>query len=89
MRITLQITASVARSLRGLDAPTDASRSLSARASSLGLTLRPQHARVADGPLARFFVAETEAARANAALERLRADASVEGAWIAPEDELP
>lgn len=87
MRITLQLVPSVARSLRGLDAPTDASRALTRRAQSLGLTLHPQHARALEGPLAGFFVAE--ARDANAALEGLRADPSVEGAWITPKEALP
>lgn len=90
VRITLQLTRSAARSLRGLDAPSDASRALAARAQGLGLTLRPQHARANDGPLANFFVAELrDAQRADAALEAFRGDPSVDGAWIAPEDELP
>lgn len=90
MRITLQLTRSVARSLRGVDVPCDASRSLSARARALGLTLRPQHAHASDGPLADFFVADVlDARQAASTLDVLRVDPSVEGAWIAPEEELP
>ena len=43
MRITVTVTPPVARSLRGLDPPSAASRALTARAAAAGVTLAPQH----------------------------------------------
>jgi hypothetical protein len=88
--ITVQVTAPVARALRGLDAPSAASRALADRAAALGVTLRPQHARATDAPLVGFFAAAVrDAARVEATLALLRDDPSVEGAWQTPDDQLP
>ena len=90
MRITVTVSAPVARSLRGLDPPSAASRALRARAAAAGLTLAPQHPRAADGPLVGFFVAALAPSRALPdALAALRGDPSVEGAWTTPAEELP
>jgi hypothetical protein len=90
VRITVTVTSPVARSLRGLDAPSAASRALTARAAAAGLSLAPQHPRATDAPLVGFFVATLAPSRAlPEALAALRADPSVEGAWTTPAEELP
>lgn len=90
MRITVTVTAPVARSLRGLDPPSAASRALTARAAAAGVTLAPEHPRVTSGPLFVFFTATLAPPHPlRAALAALRADPSVEGAWTTPAEELP
>lgn len=90
MRLTVTLSAPVARSLRGLAPPTDASRALLACAAGVGASLAPQHPRAHDGPLAGYFTATLAPGRSpEAALAALRADPSVEGAWSTPAEELP
>lgn len=84
---TLQLTDDVARVLRGVAPPTDASRALVARAARLGLTLRPQHPSANAVPLASYFVAD--GAVTEATLDALREDPSVLGAWTTPAEALP
>lgn len=90
MRITVTVTPSVARALRGLDPPTSASRALEARAARVGLTLAPQHPRATDEALVGMFVATLGPGQSlPEALATLRGDPSVEGAWAPPPDALP
>jgi hypothetical protein len=90
VRITVTVSVPVARSLRGLDPPSAASRALTARAAAAGVTLAPQHPLVTDGPLVGFFTATLAPSRPLPdALAALRADPSVEGAWTTPAEELP
>jgi len=90
VRITVTVSPPVARSLRGLDAPSAASRALAARAAAAGVTLSPQHPRAVDAPLVGFFLGALAAGRSAAdALAALRADPSVDGAWATPAEELP
>jgi hypothetical protein len=90
VRITVTISRNVARSLRGIEKPTEPMMALQSHATRLGVTLVPQHPRAIDDALIGFFVVtKSHTHSMDEVLVSLRSDASIEGAWVTPEEQLP
>lgn len=90
MVVTLKVSPDVARSLRqgGEGAPDPAS--LMGAVARYDAVLRPQHLRVTDPELARYFTAElTDDSRGASFVDELRHAPGVEAAYVKPPDAPP
>jgi len=90
MQVTVQVTEDVARALRGENG---SSRDLAPLKSVLdvcGGQLKPLHEHTHDRELQTYYTMELpEDDRAKAIVDRLRATAGIEAAYVKPPDELP
>jgi hypothetical protein len=90
MRLMLQLTDEVARSLAGTSAATESARAVTTIANELGITLRPVHPGTQDADLRSYFAADVQdAAAAEQAAARLRANPAVTAAYVKPPDAMP
>ena len=90
IKIIVQVSADVARSLNHLDPQTAESEALSEMIKTLGFTLVPMHPGTDDPSLQRYFIVEVlDDKTAQTVIDQLLQTKGIEAAYIKPPDELP
>jgi hypothetical protein len=90
MRITVQVSANVARALHQRGPPTAESEELLRIIETFGLALEPMHRDTDDPNLQSYFIVEVpDHATAQRVINRLQQLEAVKAAYVKPPDELP